>query len=769
MRSADSTTICSGGSATIHADLTGTGPWLVKWSDESTPDNVSSSPVTRVVSPASTTVYTITSLSDNSGCVAPPTLSGSATVTVNQPPSVTTPAGQTVCVGSTANFTVSAGATTSPNYQWQVDTGGGFGNVSSGTGGNSASYTTATLALGDNNNQYRCIVSSGVACGSPATSGAAILNVSSGGVTINSPPANATNSIGEMAAFSVGASGIGLSFQWQVNTGGGFANVSTGSGGSTSNYTTAVLALADNGSQFQCILTPTCGNASTSSVATLTMIPGNYRTRASGFWTNALTWEESYNSGGNWVSAQITPTAANSTNILIQGSHTVTNTTSISADELVIQSGGLLTVSGSTFTINDGAAAVDCDVLGTIQVLTGGSVVTNAGAGVTFENGSLFQWSNAATPAVPSATWANGSTCKIAATAGGTVNATGVSGQSFYDFTWDTTVAGQSARCRLDIQGSNTVVRRNLAITIPNTASASVTLCNGTNVLLTVGGNVTFVTGAGQNSTKVLLNSAAGQIFFFKVAGNFSAGGFLDGFGSTDSTLEFNGTGNQSLTLPTGSGLITGGAISHQVDNNSILTLNSAISNCKAFAVNNGGQVIFGTNQIANGSMLTLNSTAVIYGNGTNQLANVNTNNYGGTLNITNNLPQVLANGTSFKLFAGGTNNSGSFAAIVPATPGANQVWDTTQLLTNGTLIVASAVVASPVISSAVLSGTDLILSGTNGPANAGYTVFSTTNLAKPLTTWSPVGAGTFNAGGGFSYTNLGTTNPAAFFIIRTP
>ena len=33
VRSADSTTICSGSSATLHADLTGTGPWNVTWSD----------------------------------------------------------------------------------------------------------------------------------------------------------------------------------------------------------------------------------------------------------------------------------------------------------------------------------------------------------------------------------------------------------------------------------------------------------------------------------------------------------------------------------------------------------------------------------------------------------------------------------------------------------------------------------------------------------------------------------------------------------------
>jgi hypothetical protein len=394
--------------------------------------------------------------------------------------------------------------------------------------------------------------------------------------------------------------------------------------------------------------------------------------------------------------------------------------------------------------------------------------LTPAGT-LTFENGGSFVWNNANTPVVPAATWADGSLCKISATASGTVNAIGVSGQNFYDFTWDTSVAGQSARTRLDLQTNTTTsVRRNFSITIPNTANASVSLCNGTNTTLTVGGNVTFATGAGQNSTKVLLNNAGGDSFLFKVAGNFSASGFLDGFGSSASTIEFNG-GNQMLALPTGTNLITGGAISYQVDNSSTITLNTPVSNCNQFSVASGGTLNANTNQIAGGQNFVLNSTSVLIGNGTNQIANVNTNIFGGTLNIANNLPGSLANGTSFKLF-GGVTNSGSFASIVPATPGANQVWDTSQLVPSGTLIVASSSGSTPVFGGAtLLSGTNLVLSGTGGTPNTGYTVLTSTNLTTPIASWPVDGTGTFAGDGSFSYTNNNTTKASSFFIIRAP
>ena len=65
-------TICNPGSTTIQAVLTGTGPWDVTWSDSITQTGVVSSPATRSVSPTTTTVFTVTSVSDASGCPPAP-------------------------------------------------------------------------------------------------------------------------------------------------------------------------------------------------------------------------------------------------------------------------------------------------------------------------------------------------------------------------------------------------------------------------------------------------------------------------------------------------------------------------------------------------------------------------------------------------------------------------------------------------------------------------------------------------------------------------
>lgn len=74
--------------------------------------------------------------------------------------------------GETATFSITATGATS--YQWQVDTGSGWGNVSGGSGATTDSYTTPTLALGDDGNQYRCQATN---AGGTTNSNAATLTV----------------------------------------------------------------------------------------------------------------------------------------------------------------------------------------------------------------------------------------------------------------------------------------------------------------------------------------------------------------------------------------------------------------------------------------------------------------------------------------------------------------------------------------------------------------------------------------------------------------
>ncbi len=113
------TTICTGGSADIQAALTGTGPWSVTWSDGFV-QNPATSPATRTVSPASTTIYTVTALAD-AFCAGSGT--GSAEVTVGSSiPAPTITAARSAVIGATGlpASTDNHGGST---YEWTV-TGG---------------------------------------------------------------------------------------------------------------------------------------------------------------------------------------------------------------------------------------------------------------------------------------------------------------------------------------------------------------------------------------------------------------------------------------------------------------------------------------------------------------------------------------------------------------------------------------------------------------------------------------------------------------------
>ena len=82
---------------------------------------------------------------------------------------------------------------------------------------------------------------------------------------------------------------------------------------------------------------------------------------------------------------------------------------------------------------------------------------------------------------------------------------------------------------------------------------------------------------------------------------------------------------------------------------------------------------------------------------------------------------------------------------------------------------VVAGVVQQPHITSIALSGSNLIISGTNGTAGQQFNVLESTNLLVPLANWTPISTNTFS-GSAFSVTN--TVNPLApqnFYLLRLP
>lgn len=87
---------------------------------------------------------------------------------------------------------------------------------------------------------------------------------------ITSQPQDVTVKAGKMATFTVEATGTGLTYQWQRNTGKGFENWGSINSGSAS-FTTGVVSKGCNGFQYRCIVSNSAGSV-TSDSATLTVI-----------------------------------------------------------------------------------------------------------------------------------------------------------------------------------------------------------------------------------------------------------------------------------------------------------------------------------------------------------------------------------------------------------------------------------------------------------------------------------------------------------------
>ncbi len=171
--------------------------------------------------------------------------------------SITTqPANQSVAVGQSATFVVTASGTAPLTYQWQK-------NGANIAGATQASYSTPAAAAADNGAKFDVVVSNSVAS---VTSATALLTVTATPVapTITTQPANQTAASGQTATFTVVATGTSpLTYQWQKNT----ANIT---GATRATYVTPAITTADNKSQFRVVVTNSAGNV-TSNSATLTV------------------------------------------------------------------------------------------------------------------------------------------------------------------------------------------------------------------------------------------------------------------------------------------------------------------------------------------------------------------------------------------------------------------------------------------------------------------------------------------------------------------
>jgi hypothetical protein len=89
-------------------------------------------------------------------------------------------------------------------------------------------------------------------------------------------------------------------------------------------------------------------------------------------------------------------------------------------------------------------------------------------------------------------------------------------------------------------------------------------------------------------------------------------------------------------------------------------------------------------------------------------------------------------------------------------------------LATDGTLRIVP--VEPPRITSVVFSGGNVLMGGTNGPANGVYYLLAATNVATPIGNWTRVATNNFGADGMFSITNpVNPALPREFYLLQLP
>ncbi|OSZ79088.1 hypothetical protein CAP35_12800 [Chitinophagaceae bacterium IBVUCB1] len=206
-----------------------------------------------------------------SGTCTPPVMASAQLVVQSSPVINIQPVNTTVCAGTNTNFSINASGS-NLNYQWQVDMGAGFANVVNG--GNYSGATTTVLNIATtpatfNGYQYRCVITG--SCTPVVTSFVRTLTVNTL-PAITSSPSGATACENAAATFTVGATGTGLIYQWQVNTGSGFTNIVSGApynGISNATLTITNPTLVMSGYSYRCAVSGSCSPAQLSGAAIL--------------------------------------------------------------------------------------------------------------------------------------------------------------------------------------------------------------------------------------------------------------------------------------------------------------------------------------------------------------------------------------------------------------------------------------------------------------------------------------------------------------------
>lgn len=401
-------------------------------------------------------------------------------------------------------------------------------------------------------------------------------------------------------------------------------------------------------------------------------ILNDYRTKASGVWSDFTTVWERHN-GTAWVAATASPT--NTANIVtILSTHTITVAGATTVDQFTIANGGAIIInSGITLTIANGTTDLTIASGGSLTnngtlTLNLSTASTNSGtiinSGTITTIGSLthsatgiyrhnFSSAAATVGVIPTSTWNVASTCEILACGNTGLGPTGLN-QAFGNFIWNNSTQPS------DISFLGTM-------SIPTTGNFTLSNTNGFSIILvstaaggatSIGGNFTISNG---NITIIKVNNV-NKTNQLSITGTYTQTGGTMTVANCTGSLAGN-TANGTLTIG-GVSNISGG------------TLN----------VNTSSWVGAGGNgTLTAGGLITLSGTGVINGCSSSALGSTGvagtittpgiTVNAGGVFNVNNSSTtggggSTIVNSSALVTVSGGTINLASGGAV--ATNGCN-------------------------------------------------------------------------------------------------
>jgi hypothetical protein len=253
-------TVCPGTNANFTTTASGTGPFHYAWTLDGSPFNGDSSSISVPTGSLSVGNHTV-SVTTTGSCG---NASQSATLTVQPGTTTTDPADQTVCPGTNANFSTTAGGTGPFHYAWKLD-GAPFNGDSP-----SISVPTGSLSTGN----HTVSVTTTGSCGSASQS--ATLTVQAN--TSTTKPNDQNVCLGGTASFSTTASGTGpFSFVWKkgvtvLHNGDLGGRVAIVSSGSSSTLTISNVQSGDFGT-YNIETTGSCNTATQSATLAVNNTP----------------------------------------------------------------------------------------------------------------------------------------------------------------------------------------------------------------------------------------------------------------------------------------------------------------------------------------------------------------------------------------------------------------------------------------------------------------------------------------------------------------